>query len=481
VLTGAAGGLTLAAVAVRASPASTRASPASVPAATPVWPAASALTLPHGASTAPGAQRASLTSVACPGPGSCVTVGTYTDGEAGNQPLAATESEGTWAPASKLTLPPGAATIGATQYAELKSVWCAGPGECVAGGLYLEEDGSYQEMVVNETHGVWAPASRVQLPANASTAPGEQAATLLSLTCTGPGQCVAVGDYVTVTENYEAMVATEQQGVWARARELQLPADASTERGRQRGRMWSVACTSPGACVATGQYTDDTGAEQAAVYTEAGGTWSAGRRAQLPIDATTKTHRQNASLYGVSCTGPGACVVVGAYVDATGNSEAMAATERGGVWQRPRALPLPPGAATHHQEASLSSVACTAPGSCVAAGTYADTHGRRDYQAMLATDTGGAWARATRLALPADANTVAGRQKASLNALTCTAPGECVTVGYFTDANGRNDYQALVASSHPAGVGESPAPPPGVSAVSTASTASAPPAPPAAP
>jgi hypothetical protein len=142
--------------------------------------------------------------------------------------------------------------------------------------------------------------------------------------------------------------------------------------------------------------------------------------------------------------------VGGSYVDDTESGQAMVVREAGSVWGQARELALPSGATDHtdEQAASLNGLDCTSVDNCVAIGTYADTHGARDYQAMAADATNAVWQRASRLPLPADANTAAGQQKASLNAITCTGPGSCVAVGYYTDADGRQDYQGLVETWH---------------------------------
>jgi hypothetical protein len=48
------------------------------------------------------------------------------------------------------------------------------------------------------------------------------------------------------------MVVTETKGVWGRASELTLPSGA--EPKGQLAALDSVACTSPGRCVAVGTY-----------------------------------------------------------------------------------------------------------------------------------------------------------------------------------------------------------------------------------
>jgi len=57
------------------------------------------------------------------------------------------------------------------------------------------------------------------------------------------------------------------------------------------------------------------------------------------------------------------------------------------------------------------------------------------------------WPSASELTLPAGANTTAGDQNAHLESVTCTSAGNCVAVGSYKDTNGSNDYQAMVVTS----------------------------------
>ena len=431
--------------------------PASAATGVPVWPAASKLALPSDADTAEGGQETAVESVACTGPGNCVAVGFYNDTSGERAAMLASETSGVWGQASKLKLPSDAQTTGVERGSGLGSVACTGPGSCVAVGYYTDTNGSndHQAMIATETSGVWGQASKLELPSGANTAAGKQVAGLDSVACTGPGSCVAVGYYTDTngSNDFQAMVATETSGVWGQARKLELPSGANTAAGKQIAALDSVACTGPGSCVAVGYYTDTNGSNdyQAMVATETSGVWGQASEATLPSGANTAAGKQYAALDSVACTGPGSCVAVGYYTDTNGSNDyqAMVATETSGVWGQASEATLPSGAntAAGKQDADLYSVACTGPGSCVAVGYYTDTNGSNDYQAMVATETSGAWGQASEATLPSGANTAAGEQKASLDSVTCTGPGSCVAVGSYADTNGSDDRQAMVLSS----------------------------------
>jgi hypothetical protein len=235
-----------------------------------------------------------------------------------------------------------------------------------------------------------------------------------------------------------------------------LPPGANTARSGQNADFGSVACTSHGYCVAVGSYTDTHGIpdhqdHQGMVATERAGVWRRARKIELPADASTASGGQEAYLGGVSCTTPGNCVAVGDYSDTNGSYQAMAATARRGVWGRARKIALPTGAdaAPDGQRAELWSVTCTSRGNCVAGGEYTDTNGKDDRQAMTARETNSVWRRATKVTLPANATRAAGAQYAGVYSVACTGPGTCLAAGYYNDTHGSGDAQAMVLTSVP--------------------------------
>ena len=222
---------------------------------------ASKLTLPPNATSTVFING--LSAVSCSRPGSCVAIGGYVDSTgAGVQPMVMAETGGTWGQPTAVAPPPGAASAGNAQLATFSSVSCVGVGTCVAVGQYEDTRGSFdfQAVVAAETQGVWARAARVKLPANLATAAGAQSASLGSVACTSVGNCVAVGSYnasdsTATNSDARAMDVTETGGAWAHATELALPANAATSGNFRFGQMNSVSCPSLGSCAAVGGYT----------------------------------------------------------------------------------------------------------------------------------------------------------------------------------------------------------------------------------
>jgi hypothetical protein len=90
-------------------------------------------------------------------------------------------------------------------------------------------------------------------------------------------------------------------------------------------------------------------------------------------------------------------------------------------------IAVPSGAA---RPIGNSQIVCPASGACTAVWQYQDSSG--NLQLMLANESGGTWASATKLALPSDA---AGNPNAQIGALSCPAAGACALVGYYSDSS----------------------------------------------
>ncbi|HUB75604.1 MAG TPA: Ig domain-containing protein, partial [Solirubrobacteraceae bacterium] len=316
----------------------------------------------------------------------------------------------------------------------------------------------------------FAPGSEVASPAGAEQAAGEQLAQLVGVSCTGPGDCVAVGDYadgwdaVADAAELVPMAVTETDGSWGTPVEIEPPANEYSAT-YPSAELAGVDCPSAGECVAVGWYwTDDPQPrEEAMVATEIGGFWTQAQEiTALPANADTtdqsESTDQHAWLEGVSCPSSiDDCEAVGGYSDDTGGSsptpdeEAMTLAEVGGVWQTAVELTLPSGqtGVAGAQDAGLQDISCTGSGDCEAGGYYADANSAYtdgvddDYQAMVASQTGGgAWQPATELALPAGATSATDAQDAYVFSIACPASGDCTAVGGYVDTAGSGQAMA---------------------------------------
>lgn len=370
---------------------------------------------------------------ACPTTVYCVGVGSYTDENGNQEAMAATRINGSWGQAVEIALPASAARTG--QKAGFgfpsPSVACTEPGDCVAVGHYVKEDGSEAAMVATETGGTWGAASEVKPPANAASDPE---ASLASIACPAAASCVARGDYRDEDGNWEAMVAEEVSGVWGTANDVELPANAESHSGSYLG---AVACSATESCVGIGEYWDgSTRTQEAMVVTETGGKWARASQIALPANAGSDPESR---LDSVMCVAAGPCVADGSYTDRSGDREAMVTEESDGVWRPASQIAAPSNTATNPNVGftSSTSITCVASGACVITAQYTDNSG--DQEAMVADETGGAWGPASEITPPANAAT----NPEIVLRLACTASGECVLVGEYRDAGG--DWEATVA------------------------------------
>ena len=289
-----------------------------------VWGQASGITLPAGAATvqtgsgsAPWVSQ--LSSVACSSAGSCVAVGQYSDASGYVDAMAVAEVGGQWGSATEIVDPPDSDQ----QDSSLYGVSCTSAGNCEAvGSVDTATDGG-QAMVVSESAGVWGQASEVLQPSNATTS--DISAGLSSVSCVSPGNCEAVGSYVDLWsmagEDLQPMVVAETNGTWQQATEVALPAGANTA-GDQYSWLESVSCVSVGNCEAGGGYEDSTGEQFGALASEADGVWAQATDVNLPSDAASPPNAQS-YISSVTCTSLDSCDAGGEYETSVGGSSAL--------------------------------------------------------------------------------------------------------------------------------------------------------------
>ena len=363
--------------------------------------------------------------VSCTSAGNCVGVGRYTDSSDQGQAMAATETDGTFGQATEVSAP-------ANTEPELFGVSCTSAGNCVSVGTY-----GGLAMEVTETGGAFGQATEVSAPSNAFS---DSMAVLNGVSCPSAGNCVAVGSYLDSSGLTQAMEATETGGTFAQATEVTAPSNVGSDPGAQ---LFGVSCTSPGNCVGVGRYLDSSGDLQAVEATETGGTFEQATEVTAPSDAASDPEAQ---LFGVSCTSAGNCVGVGNYRDSSLDFQAMEVTETGGTFGQATEVTAPSNAASNTVDVlhELDGVSCTSPGNCVGVGSYLDSSGLT--QAMEATETGGTFGQATEVTAPSNA---ASDPEAGLDGVSCPATGSCVGVGGYTDSSGDVQAMATTPTAHP--------------------------------
>jgi hypothetical protein len=335
-------------------------------------------------------------------------------------PAAATATAPQWHAAKVASLPSGATGL---PDGFLPALSCPSAGNCSAGGSYYDSAGNVQGLVLREVKGVWKSPSRLIPPSQADADPS---LTINSLSCSTAGNCVAVGSFEDTHSNGLSFVADEVKGVWKRAVNVALPANAGSTV--QNSELHSVLCWSPGNCSAIGSYLDNsqpTGYAQGFEVNEARGKWGRAQETKLPVDANVDPY---VDINQVACTHAGNCLAVGSYINKDNATEGLVIPEVRGAWKNAAVVVLP-GNASAYPGASLSEVDCVATGDCTALGTY--TNASADIEGMTVVQTHGAWARAVAMAMPSGAAANPHTFFYGYGGLSCASIGNCSAGGQY--------------------------------------------------
>jgi hypothetical protein len=257
---------------------------------------------------------------------------------------------------------------------------------------------------VTEKDGTWGRAA--DPPGLAALNTGD-ASSAYSISCTAGGSCAVGGFYTAASGQQRAFVADESAGTWQPAEEV--PGTGTLNVNVEAG-VSDVSCTSPGNCAGLG---NDYGGSF--VAPETNGTWRT-------ADALPHGYTADA----ISCASAGNCLTGGN--DYTGDSamgrpetQASFVTERNGTWGRSQ--PVPGLAALNiGQSAGIESVSCSAPGDCVADGSYLGATNTYVGQGFVVTETDGTWGRVQE---------VPGISDAFVSAVSCVPPQACTATGIY--------------------------------------------------
>jgi hypothetical protein len=341
---------------------------------------------------------------------------------------------------------PGTAALNVGNYASLNYVSCARPGHCSAAGNYGGRGGSLGAYVDSEHNGRWERAERVP----GITARGSGVTELNSLSCGSVGNCSAGGSYAERSGRTEAFVVTQRNGRWGHAEEV--PGTAALNTGGL-AEINSVSCRSAGNCTAGGDYSTPGNVNvmptRAFVVSQQNGRW--GRAELLPGLTALDTGRQS-QVTSVSCSSPGNCAAAGYYTTRSYNSLAFVVSERHGRWGK--ALEVPGIAALSKAGfAVIDSVSCATASSCAAGGHYAvDVGGLITDRAFAVAEQNGTWGRAEQV--PGLA--ALGNGKGSvLWSVSCAGAGHCSGGGQYTfGQHGSIRFRAYVVSQSRGAWGE---------------------------
>ena len=210
---------------------------------------------------------------------------------------------------------PGTPVLGSSAGASVLS--CPAAGACTVGGTYADRAGNFQPFVAREGGGTWGQA--VKIPGAAALNQGSSSQ-VNGLSCSSAGNCSVAGTYDSdpTGQHFGAYVDTEKNGVWATA--VAMPGLAALNTGLI-AQEYTLSCTSAGNCAAGGYYTDSSGAEQAFVINQTGGSW--GSAIEVPGIAALNQGAGAGATLTISCPAAGACTVASTYLDAAGHDQGL--------------------------------------------------------------------------------------------------------------------------------------------------------------
>ena len=385
----------------------------STPSSVIVGSAASGLVPADGTSTN---QYANLTQVSCPADGFCVAVGSYTDENYAARYMVDTLSSGSW---TSMNLPmPFMTGSNAFQSTGLS---CATTTSCVmVGNLEVfnsDSTASYLPIIYTWDGTTWSyssPALPWSYDANHSSTGG--IADLLSVSCTSPTSCVAVGNYTAHSpggrDSTLPLIETLSGTSWTPSYPG-LPSDSPNPASAYvYAPLTQVSCTSASFCEAVGSYTTTRPVQAIETVTFNGTSWTPSAIPAIPDD------------YGeyagpLSCPSDNNCVMIGTYEASTGITTTMSETLSGGSWTE-QDIATPDGAAMGMFPQAIS---CTSTTSCLSGGFYFTPSWAQDEVTATLDSTG--WT----------VSSFTGPYKPTPQSVSCSSSAFCEITGINTTQN----------------------------------------------
>src|SRR5215469_17819850 len=232
-----------------------------------------------------------------------------------------------------------------------------------------------------------------------------------AISCPSAGNCAAVGS--TNLPGNVSFVVNETKGKWGRIQRVRGLAKLPIGGARQNN-LGTVSCSSPGNCAAGGTFSDRMGGRQAFVVSERNGFW--GIAQEVPgVKALNAGGSGVATVDSVACWSAGNCSAVGDYTDGNDHQQVFEVNSRHGRWGK--AVEMPGTAKLNNggdfAAALPANVSCGAPGDCATGGFYNSTKGT---EAFVVSEKRGVWGKAEEVPGSAAVNIGA---IASVSAVSC--------------------------------------------------------------
>jgi hypothetical protein len=291
-----------------------------------------------------GATSSALSGVSCPVAVFCVAVGSV-QLKANHSPqlLAETWNGTSWS-ARILQAPPGGS------FPSLAGVSCAAKGACVAVGNYVHNKTDTNRPLVEQLHGSTWSVVPAPVPPHGGGATGYSEFT--GVDCPATTLCEVVGN-VAYNDTLQSVFAYGLNGsTWTYQHQINPGPDPGNTD-------YAVSCSGAGACTSAGSV-QIVGELALAEYWD-GSTWV---RQVTPAPV----NRPDTTLYNVSCAGGSSCVAVGeSYRVDPKNGHLIDPRVMGETWNG-RTWSQSPPVVPSGLSATLTGISCQSPTACVAVG-----------------------------------------------------------------------------------------------------------------
>jgi hypothetical protein len=311
------------------------------------------------------------------------------------------------------------------------SVSCPTQTDCVAVGSFYNSDGGGESFLMTSTNSAWNQAQAV-VPADGISNATYREDGFRSVSCSSVGNCTAVGQYMNASGRKVGFTISSANGSWGQPLSVNFGNGAAQQHPNYADAdLLDVTCPTDGNCTAVGYFRDLSNHHKAFAITMSNGTWG------LPVvaDMTSIPGGETwAQFNSVSCPSVGNCTAVGQHETPGGYIVAFTMTSTNGTWAIPEDVTFSGSMAQQTEpDAWLNSVSCSSPGNCTAVG-YFSPDWDYDYYALIVTSTNGSWAHAQIVTYNA---TLPNTRFEELRDVSCTSPGNCTAVGYYHDATNR--------------------------------------------
>ncbi len=283
--------------------------------------------------------------------------------------------------------------------------------------------------------GTWGLSQPVPGLAALTTPPASGSGAIKAITCTAPGDCVAVGYEVSGSGSAATdvpAVVTETAGTWARPQQIGGTAGTNAELAK-------VSCADAGDCTATGAYNGSDGRGHAFYATETASAWSTA----TPVSEAGQPTGTYSAIAGVSCPAAGYCAIVGNYATSrtsTVNGTTTTSTtdvpftldEAQDSWGTPQPVPALASLPSGETSAVLLGVSCAVPGDCTAGGAYLRASSAvstaQPFVISESDEPDGTWGSPQQ---------VTGLSSGVITTISCPGASDCTAAGFYDDSSSR--------------------------------------------